>query len=166
MRIALLLALVGVVVGCGPNDEIEKQREAERKALLEKAEKLKAATRPNPDGRAPAPVKSKAELVAACEGEDAASCQGACALGDGESCVRLGTLFEEGRGGVPENFESARVFHRKACDMGTGSGCYALALFFKLGKSIPKNPKKAARYFDKGCKLGYEPACVEVKSGK
>ena len=163
MRVALILALVSLIVACSSDDEAKAKMEAERKAAIEKAEKLKAVTKPDPAAAVVKEAPSQDELVATCASGDGAACQGACALGHAESCVKLGTLFEEGRGGVPESFESARVFHRKGCDGGAGGGCYAMALFYKLGKSIPKDPKRAKKYFERACELEFEAACLELK---
>lgn len=162
----LVIACVTLLAlgACAGEDDAKARMEAERKAAVERAKKLEAVTRPDPEAAKPGPVKSKAQLVDDCGDDDGAACQGACALGDAESCVKLGTMFEEARGGVPENFESARVFHLRGCELGAGSGCYALALFYKLGKSIPKSPRRAKRFFDKGCKLGFEAACLELEN--
>jgi TPR repeat protein len=161
--IALSIAALVAVAACGPEDESDKW-EAEKKALEAKRKKVVEATKPDPNKKPPE-ERTTEELIEACETE-AAACHGACAAKDAESCVRLGTHFEAGTGGVPENFDSARVFHRKGCDLGAGSGCYAMALFYKLGKSIPRSPKKALRYFTKGCELEFKPACVELEAMK
>lgn len=153
------------LAACGsPDEEADKRREAERLAIEAKAKRIAEATKPDPTAGQPAAKPNKGQLIDKCEGGDAPSCQGACALEHADSCTRFATLFEEGRGGVPENFEAARDFHLKGCTLGSGQGCYSLGLFFKLGKSIPKSPERAQKYFEEGCKLGFQPACDEVNA--
>jgi TPR repeat protein len=164
MRIAMLMVVAGLgLAACGsPDEEADKRREAERLEIRAKAKRVAEATTPDPTADQPAKPVNKAELIEKCDADDAASCQGACALEHADSCSKFARLFEEGRGGVPENFEAARDFHLKACTFGSGEGCYSLGLFFKLGKSIPKSPERAQKYFAQGCKLGFQPACDEV----
>lgn len=160
----MLVVVAGFgLAACGsPDEEADKRREAERLEIRAKAQRLAEATKPDPNAGQPAKPVDKRELIAKCDAGDAASCQGACALEHADSCSKFARLFEEGRGGVPENFEAARDFHLKACTFGSGQGCYSLGLFFKLGKSIPKSPERAEKYFTEGCKLGFQPACDEL----
>jgi hypothetical protein len=164
MRSAIWVVVVGVLLAaCGsPDKEADERMKAERATAEAKAKKLAEATKPDPTGDQPVKF-NKGQLIDKCEAGDAPSCQGACALEDGDSCTRFATMFEEAKG-VPEDFEAARDFHNKGCTYGSGQGCYSLGLFYKLGKSSIKSPEKAAEYFAAGCKLGFQPACDEVNA--
>ncbi len=161
--LALLVAAT-VLAGCSSNDDAAKQREADREAIEAKQKTVAEATKPSPGANQPKKAPPKEELIADCKAGKGSACQGACALKDGDSCSALGRMFETGTGGVPEDFESAMVFHRQACEMGSGQGCYAVGLFYKLGKEIPKNPEGALHYFQAGCKLAFQPACTELQT--
>lgn len=163
--LAFLIAAT-VMAGCSSNDDAAKQREAETKALQAKQKKLAEATKPEPGANVVKKAPPVEQLIADCKAGKGSACQGACALKDGDSCSALGRMFETGTGGVPEDFESAMVFHRQACELGSGQGCYAVGLFYKLGKEIPKNPKGALHYFQEGCKLKFQPACAELEAEK
>jgi len=163
MRLLALAAAILLAAACGTDSKPDPELEALKKKKDDEEKLRVEATKPKPAEPAK-PVPAKEELVGKCKTDgDGPACQGACALEDFESCHLMGLLYEEGKGGVPVDFEAARKFHERSCDGGFGQGCYAAAVFWDYGKSVSKSPRKAQQYFKKACELKVDAACKELK---
>ena len=66
---------------------------------------------------------------------------------------------------VTETFSDGTVYaseknnYLRACQNGDGAGCRNLSTLYEKGLGVPKNPEKALYYVERGCQLGYGPAC-------
>ena len=68
--------------------------------------------------------------------------QKACKAGEARGCVRLGFLYQSGRG-VEQDDAKASKFYEKACDAGELSGCDSLA---SLHQNSGKHAKAAVAH--------------------
>ena len=76
--------------------------------------------------------------------------QKVCETGEARGCVRLGFLYQSGKG-VKQDDAKAGKFYQKACDAGELSGCDSLA-------SLHQNSgehAKAAAIFEQACEKGF-----------
>ena len=88
----------------------------------------------------------------------AAILEKACSAGDGLGCVELGRLERDRDRG-----DAAVIQFRRACYGGEYEGCAELGTMYKTGSGgLRKNPKIAAKFFEKGCKEGSMLACTEL----
>lgn len=88
-----------------------------------------------------------------CLGDDEPGCAQKCEAGNLESCCRLASIYAFGNANVKEDLPKSRALHDKACQGGLGKGCYFLASDHELGRSIPKDAKKAAELVAKAVPL-------------
>jgi TPR repeat protein len=66
-----------------------------------------------------------------------------CAQKDAESCLRVGTLLDEGRAAPRDDARSlARML--RACELGLAGGCAAAGIRFLRGEGVPADPKRAS----------------------
>ncbi len=163
MRLLALAAAIFLAAACGTESRTDPELEALKKKK-DAEEKLRAeATKPKPP-EPQKPVPSKEELTGKCKSDgDGPSCQGACALEDFESCFLMARLYEDGKGGVPVDYEAAREFLERGCEGGHGQSCYAAATYYDYGKTVNKSPRTAQEYFKKACDLKVEAGCKELK---
>ena len=83
--------------------------------------------------------------------------QKACETGEARGCVRLGFLYQSGKG-VKQDDEKAGKFYQKACDAGELSGCDRLAsLYQNSGEHA-----KAAAIFEQACEKGFGLSCYNL----
>lgn len=83
--------------------------------------------------------------------------QKACESGEARGCVRLGFLYQSGKG-VEQNDAKAGKFYQKACDTGELSGCDSLAsLYQNSGEHA-----KAAAIFEHACEKGFGLSCYNL----
>ncbi len=59
-----------------------------------------------------------------------------------------------------QDFSKARKYFEKACDLKYGGGCGALG---DLYDDVEKNLIKAAQFYSKACKLGFQKTCEILK---
>ena len=83
--------------------------------------------------------------------------QKACETGEARGCVRLGFLYQSGRG-VKQDDEKAGKFYQKACGAGELRGCDSLAsLYQNSGEHA-----KAAAIFERACEKGFGLSCYNL----
>ena len=83
--------------------------------------------------------------------------QKACESGEARGCVRLGFLYQSGRG-VKQDDAKAGKFYQKACDTGELSSCDSLAsLYQNSGEHA-----KAAAIFEQACEKGFGLSCYNL----
>ena len=83
--------------------------------------------------------------------------QKACESGEAHGCIRLGFLYQSGKG-VEQNDAKAGKFYQKACDTGELSSCDSLA-------SLHQNSgehAKAAAIFKQACEKGFGLSCYNL----
>lgn len=89
-----------------------------------------------------------------------------CEKGDGESCRRIGRMYNYGRdahGREAEKDKSkAKKFYKKACEFGSGKGCHELGYMYRYDLKNGLNNSKAVEWFQKACDLGYGESYVEL----
>lgn len=83
--------------------------------------------------------------------------QKACETGEARGCVRIGFLYQSGRG-VKQDDEKAGKFYQKACDAGELSGCNTLALLHQNSGEHAK----AAAIFEQACEKGFGLSCYNL----
>jgi len=130
-------------------------------------------------------VSTKKDPPHACQVGDMAECDKQCGRGDAQSCANLGYMFERGKG-VRADDRKARDAYKASCEKKNLDGCTGLA--FLINKEDPKtaakyfqeacgqgngracsgigfqmslvrNYQESARWDERGCKLGFQPAC-------
>jgi TPR repeat protein len=74
-----------------------------------------------------------------------------CADDDGDSCYRLGWLYEAGKGGVEKSAEEAVKQYEVSCKLDSPIGCNGLANMYAAGTGIAKDPAKALELYKKAC---------------
>ncbi len=62
-----------------------------------------------------------------------------------------------------QDFSKARKYFERACDLNISGGCGALGDLYDDGKGVEKDLIKAAYFYSKACKLGYQLACEMLK---
>jgi TPR repeat protein len=76
------------------------------------------------------------------------------------ACNELGIMHAHGRGGLIVDSAAAAKLYEKACKWRDPSGCFNRATQFEDGVSGPKDDRRAADWFQRGCKLGGVQACT------
>jgi TPR repeat protein len=82
----------------------------------------------------------------------------ACDASDAKSCVNLGVLLAQGRGGARDLAGAAKDFER-GCQNGDAKGCGALGAMYRSGEGVAKDAKRAGRLLGQGCDGGDDGAC-------
>jgi TPR repeat protein len=79
----------------------------------------------------------------------------------GEGCRILAGLHPNGSG---ESFdiEVATRLYRKACDLGSKAACIEGGLMFNSSRSIKRDKRKAAEFYNHGCELGSSISCSNL----
>ena len=83
--------------------------------------------------------------------------QKACESGEARGCVRLGFLYQSGRG-VKQDDAKAAKFYEKTCDTGDLAGCDSLASFYQNSGEHAK----AAIIFEQACEKGFGLSCYNL----
>ncbi len=78
-----------------------------------------------------------------------------------EELVDLGMLSYD-----KQDFSKARKYFERACGLNNGSGCNNLGDLYQNGEGIEKNLTKAAYFYSKACKLGFQKTCEILKELK
>lgn len=132
-------------------------------------------------------AKSNELLASACEGASVAGCatlgwrlltgtsvpakdeararrlfQDGCELGDEESCVSIGDMYEKGVGAA-QDLQKALTLYRESCNRGGGRACFRVA--YMLNDTTPavagvaKNQAESDRLALVSCDYGYGQGC-------
>lgn len=87
----------------------------------------------------------------------------ACDLGHLDGCYNAGYSLEVGLAGR-KDVGCAVAMYKLACDSGHGRACMAAGMIHSTGSEhVDQDLPAAALEFQKGCALGYAPACKLVK---
>jgi uncharacterized protein len=85
----------------------------------------------------------------------------ACDAGQADSCTNLGTMYQLARG-VSQDLPQAATLYRRACDAGSAEGCSDLGNMYIVGTE--KDLYKARQYLSKGCSMGNQWGCDQLKA--
>ncbi|TVQ83735.1 MAG: sel1 repeat family protein [Micavibrio sp.] len=73
--------------------------------------------------------------------------------GDAKAQHRLGIMYQNGRG-VPQSYEEAAKWYRKAAEQGLPDAVNSLASRYLKGEGVPKDQQKALALYKKASELG------------
>lgn len=93
---------------------------------------------------------------------------------DGTSCYKLGTYYEEGRTGVPQDFSKATSYYLKAISdpnthatmLGIPQTYYSLGRFYENGLGVERDSAKAKAYYEKALAACEETLSYEFAAGR
>lgn len=77
--------------------------------------------------------------------------------GDPKAQVKLGELYDDGKG-VPEDAGAAAQWYGKAAEQGDPAGQNSLGVMYRLGRGVDKDLKEAVRWYQKAARQGYPNA--------
>ena len=82
--------------------------------------------------------------------------------GDASAQFLLADLYENGRGGVPQDDGEAVAWYRKAAEQGHVSAQFDLGDMYANGRGVPQDDAEAARWYRKAAEQGFELAQHEL----
>ncbi len=85
----------------------------------------------------------------------------AAASGDSVAELRLGAMYDAGRG-VPQDHAEAVKWYRKSAEQGLAAAQHNLGVSYAKGKGVPHNDAEAFQWFLLAAKQGYAPAQTQV----
>jgi uncharacterized protein len=96
-----------------------------------------------------------------CKSFDYDDCQDQCSKGNGDSCFRLGEIYELGRG-APKSASKAFSAYSKACEKEVAFGCNNLGVMYDKGIGITADDTQAVKLYEKACKFGSAKGCSNL----
>jgi TPR repeat protein len=88
-----------------------------------------------------------------------------CELGALEACADYATWAGTGFGGFPTNDQAFGAHAgEKACEAGLKNACSHAAYYFKVGRGVARDRKRAEALLQRGCELGNDETCKELKA--
>jgi hypothetical protein len=109
-----------------------------------------------------------ANFVRACAMGFSPGCQNALTFKMGDvppqqaapALADLPVVLRTGKGALPDT--SPVDLYARACDQGWMSGCYDLAATYLQGKTVPRDPTRAAAAYEVACTGGMAMACSDL----
>ena len=92
--------------------------------------------------------------------DDASAIKQAAEDGDKKSQLMLGTMYEDGLGGMPVNLEQAAHWYTQAAKQGYANAQYNLGLLYEDGRGIKQDFAQAVYWYEKASKAGF----IEAKN--
>jgi TonB family protein len=92
---------------------------------------------------------SPADLEESCRNDQAAD------------CMRLGHMYEGGRGVDKDESKAATLF-TKACEGRVNGGCLHLGDLYLAGRGVEKDERNAVRFYEMSCEQGYPAPCASL----
>ena len=89
---------------------------------------------------------------------DVAAIRRGAAAGDAESQLLLGSLYEDGKAGMPQDYELAAEWYRKAADQGFAQAQYNLGLLYEDGRGMDQDYYEAAQWYKRASNNGFSEA--------
>ncbi len=78
--------------------------------------------------------------------------------GDKQAQLMLGTLYEDGLGGLPADLREAAYWYEQAAKQHYPKAQYNLGLLYEDGRGVTQSDKQAAYWYDKAAKAGFTEA--------
>lgn len=78
--------------------------------------------------------------------------------GDKQAQLMLGTMYEDGVGGLPSDLREAAYWYEQAARQDYPKAQYNLGLLYEDGRGVTQNFKQAAYWYDKAAKAGFSEA--------
>lgn len=78
--------------------------------------------------------------------------------GDKQAQLMLGTMYEDGIGGLPADLREAAYWYEQAAKQNYPKAQYNLGLLYEDGRGVTQNDKQAAYWYDKAAKAGFTEA--------
>jgi hypothetical protein len=75
----------------------------------------------------------------------------------------IGELYQNGQGGVAQDYIKAREWYEKAADKGNASAMFNLALLYEGGQGVAQDYAKAHEWYEKAADKGNEDAKVYLE---
>jgi hypothetical protein len=85
-----------------------------------------------------------------------------CRAGFAKACLRLARHTGKGIPSAEARAASALAVLSPACDAGNSAACFYVGLLRTGGKGVDKDPREAARVYEKGCESGEPSACTNL----
>ncbi len=89
-----------------------------------------------------------------------------CKIGSGDSCLSMAIFYQSGAEGVAKNAASSDNYLQKACELNNAAGCYYYGVNRFNGVDGVNGGAREMNvgffYMDRGCVLGFSPACGNV----
>ena len=105
-------------------------------------------------------------------GEAALTFRALCVRGDGDACVRQGSIVRDLEPGAVGDLETGldaeASLLRRGCDLGSPNGCFLYASMFEYGHVFdppwpsPGTPDERYAFFRRGCELEFPPSCFSL----
>ena len=132
-------------------------RPIEKKEETQKAEPQQANQ--NKHSASPSTVEQTTSLHDIDDADiDVASIKRGAMAGDAESQLLLGSLYEDGRAGMPQDYKMAAKWYRKSADQGFAQAQYNLALLYEDGKGMEQDYYEAAQWYKRAANNGFAEA--------
>ncbi len=78
--------------------------------------------------------------------------------GDKQAQLMMGTMYEDGVGGLPSDLREAAYWYEQAARQGYTKAQYNLGLLYEDGRGVKQDYKQAAYWYDKAAKNGFTEA--------
>lgn len=78
--------------------------------------------------------------------------------GDKHAQLMLGTMYEDGIGGLPSDLREAAYWYEQAARQGYTKAQYNLGLLYEDGRGVSQNYEQAAYWYEKAAKAGFVEA--------
>lgn len=75
--------------------------------------------------------------------------------GDKHAQLMLGTMYEDGLGGLPSDLREAAYWYEQAARQGYTKAQYNLGLLYEDGRGVSQNYEQAAYWYEKAAKSGF-----------
>lgn len=120
------------------------------------------ATRPEPTVTTASLPSAAEETNASSEldlaGVDPATIRQSADAGDKQAQLMLGTLYEDGLGGLPSDLREAAYWYEQAAKQGYTKAQYNLGLLYEDGRGVKQDYAQAAYWYNKAAKDGFTEA--------
>ena len=88
----------------------------------------------------------------------------ACNLSDADACQLASMMIYRKEVEVNNPKETMFQLSANACELGNKTGCSDTGYSYEIGLGVPKDLKKAKKYYQKACKMGHQYSCKKAKS--
>lgn len=89
---------------------------------------------------------------------DTAAIRKAAMSGDAKSQLLYGSLYEDGKGGLEQNYKEAAFWYKKSADQGYAQAQYNLGLLYEDGKGMDQDYYEASQWYKRASNNGFSEA--------